>query len=114
MNRYRCFFHGPAEFPNPPRYQLQLCNVLDDPETPGLERMSAFVGGFWLNELGELVTAADDEKHIWIPPSAIKYIRLEPDKPRSDQWTEEERTIMEAQGKTPIEYNKIDRHEETI
>jgi len=55
---------------------MEMHTVTDQPGEPGLERLGAFVAGFWLTEAFDLCTGSDEDKKYWIPPAAIYMIEV--------------------------------------
>ncbi len=108
MTRYRCYFMFPEIFGPDVTSDLTMRAVYEDRDEPGLERLGAFITGFWLDHSMELCTGASESKTYWIPPGAIRVIEIvEQLEPVDDQWSEEERERMEAKGAEPIVFNKI-------
>ena len=88
MNGYRCFYWFPEIYGGTVATDLELRTVTDLPGEAGLERLGAFVAGFWLTEALELCTGSDDLKKYWIPQSAIQMIEIY-HRP-TQEWNEQE------------------------
>jgi hypothetical protein len=91
MNGYLCYFTMPVFGgvnmdldADETVLELEVHTVSDRPSEEALERMGAFVGGFWLTEALELCTGADADKKYWIPPSAIQMMEIF-DRPDPDE-----------------------------
>jgi hypothetical protein len=117
MNGYLCHFMFPvlagagisaSVVQQQDTVELEMHTVQDNPDESGLERLGAFVAGFWLTEALELCTGADPDKHFWIPPTAIYCIELfeRPETPAADQWTPEQLADFDKRNVEALEFTK--------
>ena len=78
---YLCYFMFPEL--DQDVVSVEMHTVADSPGEPELERLGAFIYGFWLTEAMELCTGADEDAKYWIPPAAIycveKFHRPDPE-----------------------------------
>lgn len=74
MIRWKCYYRVPTEVRLGAGQELQIYIVDDNPDVLGLERVGAFIDGFFLNENRQLVERGDPEIKYWMPPSSIVQI----------------------------------------
>lgn len=76
MKRYLCYYRSVILDGKPIDFTTEIRTVFDNPEVPGLERIGAFIEGFFLNGKMDLVERGDPDICYWIPPSAIVTIEI--------------------------------------